>query len=137
MECVFQRNRGLVESLEKNQQEEGQRGWEGILLNGDKAPGRGRIMPGGQGWGGWRTERQGENFSSGFQNWGAPTLWILSLIPVPQSGPLTLAISVDLLLYSQDGSDPAQVGKRGRHFSFSRDQTMRWPTFTLTLNQPS
>lgn len=42
--------RGLVKGVKKNQQERGERGWEGILLNGNEAPRRGRrIVPGGQG----------------------------------------------------------------------------------------
>lgn len=42
----FEGRRGLVESLEKIQQEGEQRSWGGILLNGNEAPGVGRrIVP--------------------------------------------------------------------------------------------
>lgn len=92
--------KGLVESLVKNQQEGGQGGWEGILLNGNKALGGGLCQEGREGESGGQRGRVKKWFLLVLKNWDGPKLWTLS---VPNScssvRTLTLYIPLNLLPY--------------------------------------
>lgn len=79
-----------MKSLKKNQQEGGERGWEGILLNGNEVPRGGRrIVSGGQGYeSGEQRGRMKNCFFLFSEIRMDPSFGLsLSVVPVPQSGP--------------------------------------------------
>ena len=74
--------KGLVESLVKNQQEGGQRGWKGISLNGNKALGGGLCQEGREGESGGQRGRVKNGFYL-FSRTGMGRSFGLCLSPVP------------------------------------------------------